>query len=93
MIKSRHAGPVAHSFIRRKLLLYLFKQTYPDSAEFGDEESDAEVDRRLTKLKRDQRLSNIHCPDEVYYECLLRCDFDQDKTCQMLLNSRPNLVN
>ena len=93
MSKPRHDGPVAHSFIRRRLLLYLFKQKYPNAAEFGDDESDVEIDRQLNNLKHDRRISNINCFDEVYYESLLRCDFDQEQACQMLLHNRPNLVN
>lgn len=92
-IKPKHDGHVAHSFIRRKLLHYLFKQRYPSSAAFGDNEIDMDIDRRIGDLRHDKRLAHITCTDEVFYECLLRSNFEHDQACQMLLHNRPNLVN
>lgn len=92
-IKPRHEGAVAHSFIRRRLLNCLFKQKYPNAIEFGENEVDAEVDRRIKNLKEDNRVSRIVCTPEVYYECLIRSNFEHDQACEMLRHNRPNLVN
>ena len=92
-IVPRHGGQPAHSFIRRKLLLLLFKQKYPNSIDFGDDLIDGDIDRRIARLKDSTRNQDIACSDEVYYECLIRADFDHDTALNILRHNRPNLVS
>ncbi|CAF3815432.1 unnamed protein product, partial [Adineta steineri] len=91
-IVTRHGGLPAHSFIRRKLLLLLFKQIYPESIEIGcDDYIDSDIDRRIGNLKQSDRNQDICSSDDVYYECLIRANFDEARALEMLRSNRPNL--
>ncbi|CAF1500191.1 unnamed protein product, partial [Adineta steineri] len=91
-IVTRHGGLPAHSFIRRKLLLLLFKQIYPESIEIGsDDYIDSDIDRRIGTLKQSDRNQDICPSDDVYYECLIRANFDEARALEMLRSNRPNL--
>ncbi|CAF3657312.1 unnamed protein product [Rotaria sordida] len=90
-IVPRHAGRPAHSFIRRKLLLLLYKQNYPHSIEFGDELIDEEIDQRVRQLKQRDGGQDASCGDEVYFECLIRTNFDKEAALDILRHNRPNL--
>ncbi|CAF4929174.1 unnamed protein product [Rotaria sp. Silwood1] len=87
----RHGGRPAHSFIRRKLLLFLYKQKYPYSLEFDDDLIDSEIDQRIHQLKQKDRVRDSSCGDEVYYECLIRANLDDDIALEILRHNRPNL--
>lgn len=90
---TKHGNPPPHSFIRRKLLVALLKQKNPSAIEFGNQMIEDEVDERVRRLKNKDRGSNPQSRDDVYYECLLRSHFDEDKAVAMLRNNRPNLVS
>ncbi|CAF1251018.1 unnamed protein product [Rotaria sordida] len=90
-IVPRHAGRPAHSFIRRKLLLLLYKQNYPHSIEFGDEVIDEQIDQCVRQLKQRDRGQDASCSDEVYFECLIRTNFDNEAALDILRHNRPNL--
>ncbi|CAF3298632.1 unnamed protein product [Rotaria socialis] len=90
-IAPKHGGRSAHSFIRRKLLLVLFKQKYPDSAEVGDEFIDEDIDQKIRDLKHRDTNPNPTGGDEIYVECLLRASFDLEIAYGILRNNRPNL--
>ncbi|CAF1348064.1 unnamed protein product [Rotaria magnacalcarata] len=90
-IAPQHGGRPAHSYIRRKLLLSLFKQKYPDSAEVGDEFIDEDIDQKIRELKHRDTNPNPTDGDEVYVECLLRASFDHEIAYGILRNNRPNL--
>lgn len=88
----RHGSRPTHSFIRRKLLLLLYKQKYPDSIEVGDDYIDMDIDIKIYQLKHKDRNPEPQSGDEVYYECLLRANFDENIALDILRNHRPDLV-
>ncbi|CAF4776629.1 unnamed protein product, partial [Rotaria sp. Silwood2] len=90
-IVPRHGGRPAHNFIRRKLLLFLYKQKYPQSIEFGDELIDDEIDRLVRELKQKDESHDRSSGDEVYFECLIRTNFDKEAAVNILRHNRPNL--
>ncbi len=92
-IKPKHTARVPHSFIRRKLLLLLFQQKYTNATELGSQYMDEDMDRRISELKHRDDNRPTGSSDEVYYECLLRTNFEQDKALEILRHNRPNLVN
>jgi hypothetical protein len=61
--------------------------------EVGDQETEVDIDRRIGDLRRNDRNPTPGSTDEVYYECLLRTQFEQDKALDMLRHNRPNLVH
>jgi hypothetical protein len=78
--------------MRRKLLILLFKQKYPDSVAFGDQAIEEDVDRKIGQLKQRNRHGFASLPDEIFIECLIRAKYDEDAAFQMLTHNRPNLV-
>ncbi|UJR09583.1 hypothetical protein I4U23_013818 [Adineta vaga] len=90
-IVTPHGGPPAHSFIRRRLLLFLFKQQYPDSIAYGDDIINGDIDRRVEILKQKDRNRDMSFGNEIYYECLIRTKFDESSALEMLQTKRPNL--
>ena len=89
---TRHTDSVAHSFIRRKLLTFLFKQKYPDAFIVGNEEVDGTIDYQVSELKAHDSPRDSTTSDEVYYECLLRTNYQTDRAIEMLTSKRPNLI-
>ncbi|CAF1129583.1 unnamed protein product [Adineta ricciae] len=90
-IVPQHGAPTPHSYIRRTLLLLLFKQLYPSSVELGDEIIDGDIDRRVENLKMRDKDKNLSTSNEVYFECLIRARFDEDVALEILRTKRPNL--
>ncbi len=89
----RHGGRPVHSFIRRKLLLLLFKQINPTAIEFGDEVVDDEIEQKVARLRQQDQHRDTDAGNEVYFECLIRANFDHQTALNLLKNNRPNLVN
>lgn len=90
---SNYSGRPAHSFIRRKLLYLLFNQKFPDAINFGEDEVDRAIDRRVRELKYGDTNHNAPTNDEIYYECLIRANLEHERALGMLKSNRPNLVN
>jgi len=56
-------------------------------------EIDKAIDQKILKLKHSDRNRNAAGVDEVYYECLIRANLDDELALEILRNKRPNLVD
>jgi hypothetical protein len=89
----RHGGRAAHSFIRRKLLVLLLKQRNPDLSDVDDDFFDGEIGYKIGRLRQNDNGPDAGSGDEVYFECLIRANFDEQAALEILRNKRPNFVN
>ena len=81
-------GPVASSFIRRRLALLLCEQKHPDLVELHNEV----LDQLVRSLRAQDREHNQPGSDEIYIECLIRANLDLEQAIVILRDQRPNLV-
>jgi len=70
----------------------LWKQVHPDLIDFGDEIIDEQIEQNITRLRQHDRHRESDGGDEVYFECLIRANFDERAAIDILNNKRPNLV-
>ncbi|CAF4044021.1 unnamed protein product [Rotaria sp. Silwood2] len=82
----------AHSFIRRKLAISLFKLENPHSSKVGDNYIDQTIDQKIRHLKQHDNGIDVPRTDDVYIECLIRSNFSDNEALQMLRHNRPNLT-
>jgi hypothetical protein len=84
--------PPTPSFIRRKLAILLYRQNNSGSVEFDNDIINQRIDQHIRSLKQNDRQTNVNRTDEVYIECLIRSNFDENEALEILCNRRPNLV-
>jgi len=53
---------------------------------------EGDIDARIRRLRENDKSHGIVSSDEVYYECLIRANFDQNTALEILRHNRPNLV-
>ena len=89
---TKYNTPPTYSFIRRKLAILLYTQNHPGSVEFDNDIIDQRIDQHIRFLKQNDRQTNVNRTDEVYIECLIRSNFNENEALEILYNRRPNLV-
>ncbi|CAF0734969.1 unnamed protein product [Adineta steineri] len=84
---------ISHSFVRRKLAILLLKQNKKNSIENDDENYlEQVIDQHIIALQFLDKQRDVSRTDDVYIECLIRSNFNENQALEILISKRPNLI-
>ncbi len=89
---TQYNTPPPNTFIRRKIALLAFQQKNSKSYKVDDNLIDQRFDQKIFLLRQKDPETNVPRTDQVYVECLIRANFDDDEAFDILRHNRPNLV-
>ncbi|CAF4852740.1 unnamed protein product, partial [Rotaria magnacalcarata] len=80
------------AFIFRRLAVLVFKSTYPDSIEAGDDNLNVAIESKIRFLKENDTQTCVPRTDEVYINCLIRSRFHQHQALDILRHDQPDFT-